>query len=56
MSSAMPGPTDCTSVSVVNAPPDVQKYRMNTSDNVVTDRASFMGAKVATERSRHNAS
>src|SRR4051812_21479920 len=55
MRSAIPGPTDATSVSVVKAPPDVLKYRMKTSDSVVIDRTSVMPAKLTRTRTRGNA-
>src|SRR5688500_14729202 len=51
----MPGPTDWTSVSVVNAPPDVQKYSMNTSESVVIARTSGMRPKVPRSRGPGNA-
>jgi hypothetical protein len=41
MASASPGPTDATSVSVVNAPPDVQKKSTKTSASVPSERWSF---------------
>src|SRR5690349_18826140 len=37
---ASPGPTSCTSVSVVNGPPEVLKYRMETSPSVPSERRS----------------
>jgi hypothetical protein len=54
-SSAIPGPTDPTSASVVNAPPEVLKYRMNTSDSVEIDRTSVMRAKLPRTHGRGNA-
>src|SRR5437016_10411613 len=45
ISSARPGPTERTSVSVVNGPPDVVKYSMKTSDSVPSDRGSFIGRR-----------
>jgi len=55
MSSAIPGPTDATSVSVVNAPPEVVKYRMNTSDSVEIERTRAMAAKLRRTHHEGNA-
>ena len=55
MSSAIPGPTDVTSVSVVNAPPEVLKYSMNTSESVVIERTSIMAPKLPRSPGRGNA-
>src|SRR5215208_5693587 len=55
MSSAIPGPTEATSASVVNAPPEVLKYRMNTSDSVVIERTSGMAAKLSRTHVQGNA-
>jgi hypothetical protein len=39
----------------VNAPPDVLKYRMNTSDSVEIDRTRVMAAKLRRTRDDGNA-
>jgi hypothetical protein len=55
VSRAIPGPTDATSVSVVKAPPEVLKYRMNTSDSVEIERTRAMAAKLRRTHHEGNA-
>jgi hypothetical protein len=55
ISSAIPGPTEATRVSVVKAPPEVLKYRMNTSDSVLIERTRGMPAKLRRTHHEGNA-